>query len=148
MKMTSLTTGIAVVVSLGSCHVGPMIDELEASRQPFGAHVEIEISQSGTPRTLDYEGELIEVGDDGLVFATRPNDGAPSRLIYAPWQRIRSIEATELPGYRYTGRGSRSRRSETMQEMRIVSRFPQGLTPELMDELLASFDQVKVDSLP
>lgn len=148
MRKIILTKGILAVFFLGGCHTGPMIHKLEEPRQPFGANVEIEVSQTGTSRSLDYEGELIEVSDDGLVFASRSIAGAPSRVTFAPWPRIRSVEATELPGYKSTRRGSKSHRPESIEEMRIVSRFPQGLSPELMEKLLASFDQVTIDSLP
>lgn len=148
MRKTILTNGILAVFFLGGCHTGPMIHELEEPRQPFGANVEIKVSQAGTSRSLNYEGELIEVSDDGLVFASRSIAGVPSRLTFAPWPRIRSVEATELPGYKSTSRGSKSHRPESIEVMRIISRFPQDLSPELMEKLLASFDQVTIDSLP
>jgi hypothetical protein len=148
MRKIILTKGILAVFFLGSCHTGPMIHKLEEPKQPFGANVEIEVSKTGTSRSLDYEGELIEVSNDGLVFSSRSIAGAPSKMTFAPWRRIRLVEATELPGIKSKRTGSNSHKPESIEMMRIVSRFPQGLSPDLMEELLASFDQVTIDSLP
>jgi len=148
MRTHELNTGILALSLLAGCQVGPMIHEIDESKSPFGASVRIEVSQAGTSRARQYEGELIETKDDGLVIALRTAGGAPSRVTFVPWSRIHLVKATELPGFQARGAGNPSPRSASIEKMRLISRFPQGLSPALMEQLLAGYDQATVDSLP
>lgn len=148
MKTIKLKIGILALSLLAGCQVGPMIHEIDELKSPFGANVRIEVSQTGTSKTRKYDGELIETRDDGLVVALRTEGGAPSRVTFAPWSRIHLVKATELPGFQARGTGSQSPESASTEKMRIISRFPQGLSPELMEQLLVGYDQATIDSLP
>jgi len=148
MKTIKLKIGILALSLLAGCQVGPMIHEIDESKRPFGANVEIQVSQAGRSKTRKCDGELIEARDDGLVVALRTEGGAPSRVTFVPWSRIHLVKATEFPGFQAKGTESQSPVSASTARLRIISRFPQGLSAELMGQLLVGYDQAAIDSLP
>ncbi len=147
MRIPKLTKRIAFLVLLGGCAVGPRIEKLEEPRHPFGANVALEVTQPGTSGRQKYEGELIEVREDGLVFALRALASRPSRVTFVPWMNVYSVTATELPGRTSKRNKSKGHKQESIDKMRIVSRYPQGLSADLMQRLLVSFDQETIDTL-
>ena len=145
MKRFRLQIYTAILALLSACHVGPMIDQIHAARLPAGAYVLIEIAQSGTQKKQNYEGELLEVRDDGLVVALRSDSIRDTHIAFVPWNIVYRVKATTLPGIQSTTPQTEMRREIAIKEFRIVSRYPQGLSPELLDRLLASFDQKAMD---
>ena len=145
MKQSRLAVGFGCLVLLGACHVGPVINELPEIREPQGANVVVDINQPGKRQRLKFEGELIEVRDDGLVLALSTTDGR--RLSFASWGDVWRVKATEFKGFQSTASSSGERREEGIRKMRLISRFPQGLTPDLFDKMLASYDQQALDPI-
>ncbi len=146
MKGFRLQIYIAILALLSACgHVGPRIDHIHAARMPAGAYVLIEIAQSGTQKKQRYDGELLEVRDDGLVVALRTESIRDKHIAFVPWNIVYRVKATTLPGMQSTRPHGEKRREIAIKEFRIVSRYPQGLSPELLDRLLASFDQKAMD---
>ncbi len=145
MKRLRLQIYIAILALLSACSVGPRIDHIYAARLPDGASVLIEIVQSGRQKKQIYEGELLEVRDDGLVVALRSDSIRDTHIAFVPWNIVYRVKATTLPGIQsYTPHRER-RREIAIKEFRIVSRYPQRLSPELLAKLLASFDQKAMD---
>lgn len=145
MKRFRLQIYTAILVLLSACHVGPLIDQIHAAREPGGACVLIEIAQWGTQKKQKYEGELLEVRDDGLVVALQSDSIRDTHIAFVPWNIVYRVKATTLPGIQSTTPQTERRREIAIKEFRIVSRYPQGLSPELLDRLLASFDQKAMD---
>lgn len=145
MKHFRLPIYTAILALLSACHVGPRIDQIHAARLPAGAYVLIEIAQSGTQKKQKYEGELLEVRDDGLVVALRSDSIHDTHIAFVPWNIVYKVKASTLPGIQSTTPHGERRRKIAIKEFRIVSRYPQGLSPELLDRLLASFDQKAMD---
>ena len=139
MKRFRLRIYTAILAFLSACHVGPQIDQIHAARLPAGASVLIEIAQSSTKKKRNYEGELLEVRDDGLVVALRSDSIRDTHIAFVPWNIVSRVKAITLPGIQS------STRRIAIKKFRIVSRYPQGLSPELLDRLLVSFDQKAID---
>lgn len=139
MRRFRLQIYTAILALLSACHVGPQIDQIHAARLPAGASVLIEIARSGTQKKQEYAGELLEVRDDGLVVALRSDTIRDTHIAFVPWNIVYRVKATTLPGIQS------STRRIAIKKFRIVSRYPQGLSPELLEKLLASFDQKAMD---
>jgi hypothetical protein len=128
-------------VSLSACHVGPQIKDLDLANNPEGATVEVEVSLAGGQDKLKFEGELLEIRDDGIVFSGASAKDAEDVLIFVAWNSAARVRATEFGGYRAEVGRSLEWSADTKERFRLISRFPQGITPEIMDGLLAAHRQ-------
>jgi hypothetical protein len=148
MKAFDLTMAVAVVALLGGCvTVGPEIAKMPALQRPEGATVALDVKVPGVRQRRRYEGELIEVHEDGLVVAWKSGASSEARLILVPWDVVSRIQATELPGFDFAFMSGGARRNAAIEKMHLVSRYPQRLPPELMANLLASYRQESIDPL-
>jgi hypothetical protein len=128
-------------VSLSACHVGPQIKDLDLANNPEGATIEVQVSSAEGQGKLKYEGELLEIRDDGIVFSGASADDAEDALIFVAWSRAARVRATEFGGYRAEVGRSLEWSADTKERFRLISRFPQGISPEIMDGLLAAHSQ-------
>ena len=112
---------IVLGLSLAGCVIGTNADTFKPALSPAGIEARLRF------RRGEIRGELIEVRDSGVVVAP------PGDIMFVPFAVIRmaTFEQTDL-----TYHGSSPSR-EVRERMRILSRFPGGLTPELLDRLLA-----------
>jgi hypothetical protein len=128
-------------ISLSACHVGPQIKDLNLANYPEGATVEVQVLPAEGQDKLKFEGELLEIRDDGIVFSGASADDADDELIFVAWIRAARVRATEFGGYRAEIGRSLEWSTETKERFRLISRFPQGISPEIMDSLLAAHRQ-------
>jgi hypothetical protein len=125
--MTRMSTTVLLVALLAGCNVGPRGDATALALSPRGALIEL-VTRSG-----ELEGELLEVRDDGVVLLT----GAGQVTLVAH-DAVR--RATVENGPRgLTGFNMRS--GPTRERLRRLSRFPQGLSPEVEARLLSTYGQ-------
>lgn len=129
------------VVSLSACHVGPQIKDLDLANNPEGATVEVQVLPTEGRDKLKFEGELLEIRDDGIVFSGTSADDAADEVIFVAWSRATRVRATQFGGYKAEIGRSLEWSAETKERFRLVSRFPQGISPEIMDSLLAAHRQ-------
>ena len=130
------TALLAVACLAYGCGFGPPIrygqrvEEFPPARLPNGALVELVTDQR------QMAGELIEVRETGLVILER------SLLRFFPYGSVRSIRIDA------TGRnirtGSQPLGPRRREEVRLLSRFPQGLSPEVLERLLAVYGQTEL----
>ncbi len=124
------------------CGYGMTAEKFRQTSSPQGVSTRI-----ATPETL-FRGELIEVQAPGLLILTSSSgpDSAPRQerlLRLVPYGGIRSATFDQLGG-RYEISGGRSPSDTVRARLRLVSRFPCGLAPELLQQLLASCGQTEV----
>ncbi len=122
---------------LAGCHVGSRAETFVPARG--GAGVSVEVALRGGD---EFKGELLAVADTGLLLLRD--------------RRIALVRASSARGVRLAQRGDvaidvkdgRFAPTDALSEARLVSRFPQGLTPELLRRLLAAYGQVEPDVVP
>ena len=130
-----------MLVLLSACHVGPQIKDLDLASNPEGAKVEVQVLPAGEQGKLEFEGELLEIRDDGIVISGTNEDKAANEIIFVAWSRANKIMATEFGGYRAEIGRKLKWSEETKERFRLISRFPQGISPEIMNGLLAAHRQ-------
>ena len=128
-------------VSLFACHVGPQIKDLDLANNPEGATVEVQVLPAEDQGKLTFEGELLEIRDDGIVFFGADSDEFADEIIFVAWNRTSRVRATEFGGYRAEVGRSLEWSPETKERFRLISRFPQGISSEMMDSLLVAYHQ-------
>jgi len=144
--MKSIALKMTAFLLLSSCAVGPRIDQMIAPQKPHGVSVILEIRQPDRPERLKQEGELIEVRDSGVVILAATETGA--QLAFVAWVDIIRVMATELKGFRSIRISDGEPSAKNIDEISIVSRYPQGLSQALMSRLLVFYDQKDLLPIP
>jgi len=132
---------IFVAVSMSACHVGPQIKDLDLAHNPDGATVEVQVLASEGRDKLKFEGELLEIRNDGIIFSGAAANDSADEVIFVAWSRVARVKATQFGGYSAAIGRSLEWTSETKERFRLISRFPQGISSELMDSLLVAHRQ-------
>jgi hypothetical protein len=124
---------VAVIISvliLTGCTFGQRPQNLAFTRAPLGANAELS-TDAGAVR-----GELVAVEDSGLMVLRG------RRLLFVPLQRIQTVTIQTL-GRMNLRQGS----PENFRSARLVSRYPYGLSPQVLAALLRTYGQTAPDSL-
>ena len=121
---------VVAVSALVGCHVGRSGADLPVAKQPGGAQVSVRVS-SGS-----YGGELLAVSDDGVFISS-------DRIVFAPFSAIMSFSADEM-GRQFRLEKGEVPSIEKLARLRAVSRFPQGLTPNIRSVILGQRSQAEI----
>lgn len=127
-----------LVLGWTGCHVGPSVRTFGPAQSPEGIRTTLHLQRSGA-----VEGELLAVRDDGLVLRTA------SAVVLAPYAAINEARFAQRKGLTRGQVGSRERRPppSVREELRLLSRFPQGLDGDVLQRLLALHGQSYVQTL-
>jgi hypothetical protein len=145
-------TTLALIFTATACQVGPRIETFEQARRPEGITMTIELRGVRT-ETGRLEGELLEVREDGLLLSAWPseNGGATTkRLVFVSYTEISDIDLDQLDlSVLPEPRGRAGHRppqipAQNREKLRLLSRFPQGVSAQILDQLLAAQDQTSV----
>lgn len=113
------------VLAALACHLGGRVNRFAPAKQPAGVAVTLSLKGGATGR-----GELLAVQDTALVVLVQDTVTlVPYRVLGAG--RFSQVgDLTETPPTK-----------DFAGKLRLVSRFPQGLTPEMLARLLAAYGQ-------
>ena len=144
---------LLVSLLLNGCQLGPRIDEFEQARRPEGITTTIEL-RGGFSKGGRLEGELLQVEEHGLLLNTRDiqkGGGVERRLVFVPFIAMADIDLDRL-GLKVladydqeTEDDVATRRVYHRERLRLLSRFPQGLSTPLLQQLLDAEGQTAVD---
>jgi hypothetical protein len=123
----------ALLALSAGCTVGPRVENVGLAREPRGASVTLQVGN----RT--FTGELLEVQDTALLVLS--NAQAVTLVPY------RLLSKGEAEGRWRVQRGGRPPTAAQRENLRRVSRFPQGIDAELRRALLAAYGQAEVEVL-
>lgn len=127
----ALMMPVAVLGFMG-CAVGPSAQTFAPAKGPQGIEADLHF------RRGRLVGELLEVQDTVLVVL------AAKRVVVVPLRVIRVGSFRTRGAVILDGRATLT----TLAWLRMVSRFPSGLTPELNARLLAAYGQTAPDGPP
>lgn len=138
----SLLTSLTAACALRS---GSTLADFPTATGPQGAAIRLTVVGG------EYRGELLETRADAFVILTRTrlehNRGETREfkevlVRRVPHARVVQVQADGVPA---AGIPRWEPRSQTSRErFRLISRFPQGLTPELLQQLLKMHGQTEV----
>lgn len=117
---------VAVALIAAACPVGTPAGRFAPARGPAGVVADLRLVERGR-----VQGELLAVTDSALVI----RDSAIALVRYAS---IREGAFRQVVGVAFNRRAPRRGDQE---RLRRVSRFPQGLSPELLQRLLQAHGQ-------
>jgi hypothetical protein len=120
---------IAAMMTLNACAIGGNAENWAVAKGPAGAMVDVKTSSA------NMKAELMEVGDEGVVL--RRSDG---KLVFARYASINHLRASRQgAGYKAGGRVRPS--AVAMENLKLISHFPHGITPEIRARLLTNAGQ-------
>lgn len=137
----------AALSVIAACHVGPQVDKTDLGVKPQGANAVVALTGKARTKKVEYEGELLDVRGAGVLMLIQGTTELDPRIVLIPWDRINRAATTDKPVIvvRPT-HGEKQRRTAT-DNLRNVSRFPQGLSAELTNRLLARYGQSALDTI-
>jgi hypothetical protein len=121
------------LLAASACRWGTRVERFPAATTPFGATMAI----TGPDRRL-LDGELLAATDSGLLVARQ------ARVTFVPYATIASARVVGLDQAYMLARG-RAPDAERLTRLRRVSRFPQGLSDDVLARLLRAHAQDSVD---
>lgn len=127
MRPLAIVLGLAL---LAACQVGTHAKNYQPATGPAGAMVRLELTDKS-----QTTGELLAVEGSALLLLQA------SVLTRVPLSRIRSGSA---PKVGFDGKLG----GNTRERLRLISRYPQGVSPELEGQLLRAYGQSEVRSSP
>ncbi len=121
---------VALASLLAGCVVatfGSGWNERSLARRAAGARITLQTQRTGV------DGELLAVRDSAFLVL-----GDGERVVLVPYRAILGGEVEDL-GKRFITAGIPS--AGAQERLRLISRFPQGVSPELLPELLLAYGQ-------
>jgi len=113
-----------MLATLG-CHIGGRVDRFAPANGPDGVAVALQLRRGGRA-----QGELLAVQDTALVVL------AQDTVTLVPYGALETGEFSQVGELRGTPPAP-----DFARRLRLVSRFPQGLTPDMLARLLAAHGQ-------
>lgn len=126
MRRTLFVVAIAGGM-LSGCYTGPSAGGFGPATTPHGVASTLQLDRT------TVQGELLEVSDSGYVLL------AQDALVFTPYDAVNDARFAGLGSY-----GSGRPRAASMAKLRLMSRFPQGLSPPTLAALLAETRQSDV----
>jgi hypothetical protein len=151
-------TYLLLCLAIAGCHAGTQIENFEQARRPEGITVRIE-TRGGIAERV--EGELLEVREGGLLLITREaqeGGGVKRHLVLVPYTAMENVRAEKLnlsvlnefdpwdeEDVWAEGDAPPKSRERDREKLRLLSRFPQGLSRPLLEDLLEAEGQTTID---
>jgi hypothetical protein len=129
-----IVTALVVITIVGACTVGKSGKELMVATGPAGASIRVAVPQGAVT------GELVTLREHGLIVRSG------TQLRFLPYGIITRLTVSELgPDYAVSAQGGMT--AQKKAKLRLVSRFPHGMTPQIEREFLAKLGQSAIDTV-
>lgn len=132
---------LLLALLLAGCTVGPSLDRLSSLQT--GQGIEVSLVRRTSPMVSIYE--LLSAEEGGL-YLHRPAPNSGDRIFWIPYENVSRAEFNALRRLNFGG--GRAPSPTRLRELRLTSRYPQGIDGDLREALLAAYDQEEVITLP
>jgi len=116
-----------------ACSVGPRPEKFPPAREPAGATIQLRLLGKRV-----VTGELLAVQDSGFLVRDL------GRILRVPNRAVRSGSLVTGGGTAFAGRPV----GGTRERLRLLSRYPSGVTDDLLAQLLAAYGRDSVETVP
>lgn len=124
-------TYASLVMLCAGCSIGPRAADHVLALSPAGVPVEIELATGVSKERPKVSGELLAVTDSGFWILVDHNPR------WMPYVDIHHAAFGETGDGDFSG--PRAPKQKTLEHLRLESRYPQGITPALLDQLIQSY---------
>jgi hypothetical protein len=130
MRVPMVLIAVGLAVLNNACSVGMTTAKYPPALGPKGVTMRVQTAQG------QLSGELIEVRDSGIVLADQ-------KLRLLPYAEIVSSDV-EKTSTSFSIANRTAPKPAVREHLRLLSRFPYGLTPELTQQLLSAYGQTEL----
>ena len=130
---------LAAAAPMLACSVGTKASDFRPAQSPRGVHASLSLKNP----SVGVEGELLAVQDTALIVLWAEGS-FPHPVCFVPLSRIKSSDFPQMHGGDYVS-GGHFASPDAKEHLRLVSRFPQGISPALRDKLFATYHQTQFD---
>lgn len=134
------TLVLALPFLAGACFFGPSLRGFAPARTPMGVEARVLLRERPRASVTDLRGELLAVPDDTTLVVR-----AGASFYRVRWRAVRLLVVADA---RIELAGGERLPAPGAERLRLLSRFPQGITPTLERELLAAHGAAAVVELP
>jgi hypothetical protein len=128
---------LTAAIGLAGCYLGTKAERFDPARKPQGVSAEVQAHG----RAL--KGELLEIGPSSLLLLA---EGArANRVVLVAYSAIEDARFAQMKTCRIHGGAPPDER--VREQLRQVSRFPQGLAPDLLQRILENHHQAEPERL-
>jgi hypothetical protein len=128
--------GIMVIGGALACSVGPRPEKVQPARDPAGATIELRL-RTGHQRHF-VTGELLAVQDSALLVRDT------TRILLVPDRAVRNgTLLVRAVGVTFSGKPV----DGTRKRLRLLSRYPGGISADLLSRLLAAYGRDSVETV-
>jgi hypothetical protein len=136
---------LVLLSAVAGCTVGPAGHRLGPAQT--GQGITVEVTTRATSRYFElwnHSAEVLAVQTDGLLL--RSHDASQRRIVRVAYSAIEEARFDDLSrlGFGWGAVPSAVQR----EELRLLSRFPQGVDDELLQRLLNVYDQDTLRTIP
>jgi hypothetical protein len=125
-------SGVLILGVVVACSVGPRPEKFPPAREPAGATIQLRLRGKRV-----MTGELLAVQDSGLLVRDS------SRILLVPNQAVLSGSLLAGGAGSFAGKPS----GGTRERLRLLSRYPSGVTGDLLAGLLAAYGRDSVETV-
>ncbi len=132
VRVRSLTGTLLILMAAcltSACYVGMSAGKYRPAQQPAGVSITMTTPQGKAA------GELLAIRETGVIVLI------DQKVHLVPYTAILSSEIAQTSGYAIANRAPGA---DVQAHLRLLSRFPQGLTPELLGQLLQAYGQTEM----
>ena len=137
---------LLAVLTLSACRFGTTPGDIDWVNSPEGARIALRV----VGELQDRVGELLAVDDESVMLRSyEVVEGVELRrpkLTHVLWSRVYAIDVDKLGGSYDVMRGQRVTDTER-RKLALISRFPQGISSELLTRLLAANKQAAIEEI-
>ncbi len=131
-----IIAGSALLATVSACNFGMRPEDFYPATHPMGASIAI----LAEGETADRVGELAAVDSIGITVLSEKH------IARISWRRLVALDVDRLGRDYDVGRGEQVD-AEKRARLKLLSRFPQGISDELLAEILARLGQTSREEL-
>jgi hypothetical protein len=138
---------LALVLLFCGCSTGIEVAEFKPAQQPEGVHMEMKLNGDVIDGNK-IEGELLAVRADGVllnVFGYLDHDNDVRRVVLIPFWMMDTVTLEQMGRAKVESQGEEQNKIY-LERLRLVSRFPQGMSDQILRELMDGYSQDKLDT--
>ena len=141
-----LSVQLLLFLAMAGCSTSVEVKDFKPAQGPQG--VQMELSLNGNVIDGDeIAGELLAVRDDGVLLSVvdYPDSvSAKNTVVLIPFWMMDTAKLEQMGSAKVQSEGEESNEIY-LARLRLVSRFPQGLSDDLLTELLTELGQEQVE---
>lgn len=135
---------VTLLLSLAACthELNTRVEEFRPAQTPGGINTQVTLYRGYVPGNK-LSGELVAATDDGIVLLLHSPVELPAgrfRFVEVRFPMMRSMGLDQIGRSRVKSEGQ-ALNDLRLRRLRLLSRFPQGLSDELLARLLESYGE-------